>query len=233
MINRKTLHVFTIYFVLVLALFMGGADASASMSTPSNEPASPMPANLSSGECSSGTGSANSAGQSDDEQGSTRSLQPAQPEPDSAPSVDPVRLQIPALDVDTVIESVGVAENGNMAEPTEWNDAGWFEPGPRPGGIGNAVIAGHYDSPWGPAVFYRIDSLVPGDEIIVTMDDDTELRFAVTETLIVSAEDAPLQQIFGISKDRNLNLITCYGVYDRERGLYDDRLVVFTELIED
>jgi sortase A len=233
MINRKTLHVLTISIVLVLALFMDSADASASMSTSHNETDSSMSENISSGECSSGTGAGNSAVQSDDEQGSTRSLQPAQPEPVSAPAADPVRLQIPALDVDTDIEPVGVAENGNMAEPTEWNDAGWFEPGPRPGGIGNAVIAGHYDSPWGPAVFYRIDSLVPEDEIIVTMDDDSELRFAVTKTLVVSAEDAPLQEIFGISSDRNLNLITCYGVYDRERGLYDDRLVVFTELIED
>lgn len=162
-----------------------------------------------------------------------RSLQPSEPEPEPAEAATPVRFKIPSLDVDEEIEPVSQTENGEMAAPREWNDVAWYEPGPRPGAMGNAVIAGHYDSPWGQAVFYRIDSLEPGDEIIVEMDDGEELRFQVTETMRVKTEDAPLQDIFGPSSDRNLNLITCYGVFDSERNLYDERLVVFTELIED
>ena len=45
--------------------------------------------------------------------------------------------------------------------------AGWFRAGPTPGASGPAVIVGHVDSKKGPDVFYRLNKLKPGDEILV------------------------------------------------------------------
>src|SRR5205085_1186906 len=74
--------------------------------------------------------------------------------PQSAPPGPgvPVRLRIPALGLRTSIEPVGLRA-GAMDVPTNVWDVGWFQLGPRPGDVGNAVIDGHLDSTTGPAVF--------------------------------------------------------------------------------
>ena len=48
---------------------------------------------------------------------------------------NPVRLIIPAIGINAAIESLGVLPNGNLATPVQspWEDAGWYDLGPRPG----------------------------------------------------------------------------------------------------
>lgn len=143
----------------------------------------------------------------------------------------PLRLQIPAIGVDTDIEWVGVDDEGNMDVPSTYESTAWYQRGPRPGMVGNSVIAGHLDSKTGPAVFYRLGDLQPGDEIIVITHDGEELRFAVDGAQRFESATAPVADIFGASSGRHLNLITCEGNFDTNAGQYDERLVVFTTLI--
>jgi sortase (surface protein transpeptidase) len=96
---------------------------------------------------------------------------------------------------------------------------------------GNAVVAGHLDSQTGPAVFYRLGDLQPGDEITVVTHDGEELRFAVTGVESFDANSAPLYNIFGASSSANLNLITCEGSFDPNARQYDKRLVVYSTLV--
>jgi len=117
-----------------------------------------------------------------------------------------------------------------MAVPSNYTDVGWYEPGPAPGSPGNAVIAGHLDSTTGPAVFYDLEDLKPGDEIITTSADGQEFRFLVTTSETYNADDAPLERIFGNAINPQLNLITCDGAFDRSVREYDKRLVVYAEL---
>ena len=143
----------------------------------------------------------------------------------------PVSLEIERTGVDAHIEHVGLTDDGAMDVPQEWENVGWFEPGTLPGEVGNSVIAGHYDSPTGPAVFFELRELEPGDQITVVTDEDEQLTFEVTKTEMVLADDAPLEEIFGSSEDRNLNLITCDGIWDQSANMYDHRLVVYTTLV--
>lgn len=117
-----------------------------------------------------------------------------------------------------------------MGVPSNYTDVAWYEGGPTPGTPGNAVIAGHLDSTTGPAVFYRLEDLKPGDEIITTTADGLEFRFVVTASETYDVADAPLERIFGNAIRPQLNLITCDGAFDRSIRQYDKRLVVFTEL---
>ena len=117
-----------------------------------------------------------------------------------------------------------------MDVPSNYTDVAWYERGPAPGTPGNAVIAGHLDSTTGPAVFYRLEDLGPGDEIITTTADGQEYRFIVTTSEVYDAADAPLERIFGNALRPQLNLITCDGAFDRSQRQYDKRLVVYTEL---
>ncbi|GAF63288.1 putative sortase [Bacillus sp. TS-2] len=148
-------------------------------------------------------------------------------------SIEPEFLQIPKLDISTNIIEVGQLEDGSMGVPDNDIDVGWYEPGPLPGEKGNAVLAGHVDSRTGPAIFYELDQLEVGDEIIIQDSNGEQLLFEVEKMESFPYDDAPLSEIFGSSDEKRLNLITCTGVFNREQGTHEDRLVVFTKLVED
>ena len=143
----------------------------------------------------------------------------------------PLQLKVPSIGVDTTIEWVGLDAEGNMDVPSTYRTVAWYERGPNPGMKGNAVIAGHLDSQTGPAVFYRLGDLQPGDEIIVVAHDGEELRFAVTGVEAFDANSAPRDNVFGPASTANLNLITCEGSFDQTSRQYDKRLVVYSTLV--
>lgn len=147
--------------------------------------------------------------------------------------VRPVEVKIPTLEIEATIEDVGILENGQMGVPEDVNGVGWFEPGTNPGAIGNSVLAGHVDSRIGPAVFFELESLVAGDEVIIVSDTGEELTFIVKAKESYDRKEAPIEEIFGATDSRSLNLITCSGLFNREAGTHDERLVVYTELVEE
>ncbi|MBY6037348.1 class F sortase [Fictibacillus nanhaiensis] len=142
----------------------------------------------------------------------------------------PYSIEIPALDVKTTIEKVGTLENGQMGVPKSFDTVGWFGDGSQPGSPGNAVMAGHVDSKTGPAIFYKLDELEQGDEIIVKDKDGKSLTFEVTGKESYDRKNAPVNKIFDYSYTSKLNLITCTGDFNRDEGTHEERLVVFTEL---
>jgi hypothetical protein len=158
---------------------------------------------------------------------------PLPPTPTPVPRAgQPVRLKIPKIKVDAAIEYVGLAADGAMDVPKNYNNTAWYEPGPRPGDQGNAVIDGHVDSKTNKAVFWDLPKLQPGDEIFVVGDDGVERRFVVVDVESYKRADAPLDRIFGPTTDRHLNLITCdsTSTFDRTKGEYAANVVVYAEL---
>ncbi|MBK7779922.1 MAG: class F sortase [Ardenticatenia bacterium] len=113
-------------------------------------------------------------------------------------------------------------------------NAGWYHKGFRPGEAGNAVIAGHLDSSTGgPAVFWSLNQLAPGDEVFVTYSSGLRLQFQVEGNQVYDhdAEGPTIDTIFGSSQTADLNLITCKGAWDYGNATYSERLVVFTHLV--
>ena len=147
--------------------------------------------------------------------------------------MEPVQLEIPAIDVKANIENVGILDNGQMGVPEDISEVGWFEPGFKPGTKGNSVLAGHVDSKEGPAIFFNLDKLSKGDEIILTGKDGEKLTFVVTGKESYPYQNSPIEKIFGPTDSRSLNLITCTGTFNRSKGTHEDRLVVSTVLKED
>lgn len=146
----------------------------------------------------------------------------------------PVRLKIPKLQIDTVVERVGQDKDGAMGIPRNVNHVAWYELGATPGEIGNAVIAGHLDLANGaPAVFWPIRQLVPGDQIFVVDEQGGEHAFAVTRQATYAYAQAPVEEIFGFTIHSQLNLITCNGQWDEAAHNYSQRLVVYAELLTD
>jgi sortase (surface protein transpeptidase) len=142
----------------------------------------------------------------------------------------PASIEIPAMDVNIEIEKVGRLKNGQMGVPKGFDTVGWFGEGARPGAPGNAVMAGHVDSKTGPAVFYKLEDLDKGDEVIVKDKDGKTLTFVVTGKEKYDRKTAPVDKIFDYSYGSKLNLITCTGNFNRDEGTHEERLVVYTEL---
>lgn len=145
-------------------------------------------------------------------------------------SIDPKRITIPAINVDADIEDVGLLDNGQMGVPADDANVGWYKPGVQPGAKGNSVLAGHVDNKTGPAVFFYLKDLKAGDEVIITGENGETLTFEVLDKKVFPMDDAPVEQIFGYSSRRALNLITCTGPFERAKGGHIDRLVVYTQL---
>ena len=146
----------------------------------------------------------------------------------------PAYLSIKKLSLSHIpIEHVGLDKEGKMDVPKNADNVAWFKPGYLPGTNGNSVLAGHFDKESGaPAVFYNLNKLIPGDEIEVEGEDGDVKIFVVTDKQLLPNDNFPVQEVFGKSDKKMLNLITCDGTWDPVKKSYSDRLVVFTELKE-
>lgn len=90
------------------------------------------------------------------------------------------------------------------------------------------MLLGHVDSRSGPAVFYRLRELRPGDVVEVGRADGTLARYAVTRSEQVAKDRFPTFAVFGATRDDVLRLVTCSGTFDRGARSYTDNLVVHT-----
>ncbi|PXY29289.1 class F sortase [Prauserella sp. PE36] len=142
----------------------------------------------------------------------------------------PVRLRIPDIGVDAPVAPLDVGEDNVLPAPDTNEGTGWWRGGPEPGERGPAVIAGHVDSYQGPAVFFRIAELEPGQRIHVDRSDGTTAVF-VTTRLERHAKDAfPTEVVYGDTPGAELRLITCGGEFDTADRRYLDNIIVYAML---
>jgi sortase (surface protein transpeptidase) len=146
-------------------------------------------------------------------------------------AADPVRVRIPAVGVDASVVPLEVDPNGVLPPPPTNEEAGWWRSGPEPGEAGPAVVVGHVDSRAGPAVFFRLRQLVPGDEVIVEQADGGVARFVVQRTERHAKDAFPTEAVYGDTPAPQLRLITCGGEFDRSTRHYVDNVIVFAMLV--
>ncbi|MBB3158709.1 LPXTG-site transpeptidase (sortase) family protein [Microbacterium proteolyticum] len=149
--------------------------------------------------------------------------------PSSPAPVAPARVVIPTLALDEPLIELGIADDGGMEVPVDYDEVGWFSGGGRPGGNGPTVIAAHVDSPTGPAVFQALKNLAVGDVVEVYGEDGVAHLYRVTETADYPKSAFPTARVFGATARDELRLITCGGVFDRDAGSYVDNRVVYAE----
>jgi LPXTG-site transpeptidase (sortase) family protein len=144
----------------------------------------------------------------------------------------PVRLKIPKIGIDAVVESVGLTSEGAMDVPKGPSDVAWLKLGSRPGEHGSAVISGHYGWKNGvPAAFDNLSELRAGDKIYVVDKSGKTIAFAVRE-LRTYGENDDASDVFGSDDGTaHLNLITCEGAWNKTRKSYSDRLVAFADKV--
>ncbi len=151
----------------------------------------------------------------------------------SLPRSLPVSVEIPAIGVDSKLLHLGVNSDGTIQVPsleTSSHLAAWYKYSSTPGQIGSSVIEGHVDSTQGPAVFFRLGALRPGDTINVTLADGITAVFRVTGVREYLKTRFPAKAIYGATDFAALRLITCGGTFDYATGHYLSSTVVFASL---
>lgn len=145
----------------------------------------------------------------------------------------PVSVEIPAIGVDSRLLHLGKDADGAIAVPSltaRVSRAAWYKYSPTPGQIGTSVIEGHVDSYQGPAIFYRLGALRPGDRIVVRLANRVTAIFRVTGVRQYLKSRFPAKVIYGASNYAALRLITCGGGFDRATHHYLSSTVVFASL---
>jgi sortase (surface protein transpeptidase) len=146
------------------------------------------------------------------------------------PAPAPLRVRIPRLGVNAVLEQLDLNPDGTIGVPTVPAEAGWYRWSAQPGDPGPAVILGHVDAPdVGAAVFYRLGDLHDGDRISVERADGTLARFLVTAVAEFAKAGFPTSAVYGPTTRPALRLITC-GDWDPATHSYLGNTVVFADL---
>jgi Sortase domain len=141
---------------------------------------------------------------------------------------EPVRLRIPAVQIDTALQHLSRRPDSTIAVPDSPSVAGWYAEGPRPGQPGPAVIVGHVDSVSGPGVFFRLDQLTPGTAVYVDRADGTTAGFRVTGLTKVPKTSFPTDLVYSPTLEPSLQLVTCGGSFDFRVRSYRDNVIVYT-----
>ncbi|MEW1913858.1 class F sortase, partial [Kitasatospora sp. NPDC085895] len=164
-----------------------------------------------------------------------RTAAPA-PQPQGAPAAlvrsDPTRIRIPDLGIDAPLIPVRLDSTGTLQPPAsdDRNLAGWYDGGISPGEIGTALVVGHLDTRTGPAVFYRLSTLAPGQTVALERRDGQTTVFTIDAIETYPKTDFPSNRVYQPATRPELRLITCAWPFDRERGGYQDNTVVYAHL---
>jgi len=166
--------------------------------------------------------------------GAAGTIGPAARQEPSLRRSPPVSVAIPAIGVQSALLHLGLNPNGTIQVPdisTSADEAAWYEYAVTPGQLGTSVIEGHVDSDLGPAVFYRLGALHPGDHIDVRLADGITAVFRVTGVREYAKTEFPTTMIYGPTNYASLRLVTCGGAFDFSTGHYLSSVVVFASLI--
>jgi Sortase domain len=145
----------------------------------------------------------------------------------------PVAVDIPAIGVHARLLHLGVNRNGTLQVPsltTRASEAAWYKYSATPGQIGSSVIEGHVDTIRGPAVFFRLGALRPGNRIDVRLADGITAVFRVTGVRRYVKSHFPAKVIYRTRGFAALHLITCGGAFNYKTRNYLSSIVVFAAL---
>ncbi len=143
----------------------------------------------------------------------------------------PLRVQIPAIGVDSPLMELGLQADGTLQVPPAAFPAGWYTGAPTPGELGPAILAGHVNWAGRLGVFSRLHELKPGDEVTVARQDGSTAVFRVVQVMEYPKTTFPTNAVYGDLDHPGLRLITCGGPLDRQAHSYDDNIVAFADLV--
>lgn len=143
----------------------------------------------------------------------------------------PRTIVIPSIGVAAKVAPLDVTDRGELLAPTDFGKVGWWPAGATVGEPGPAVLVGHVDNKTGPAVFFRLKEVRPGDEVQITRSDGMRVVYVVERLASAPKGNFPTLEVYGPTEARTLRLITCAGRFDRRQGAYTENLIVYAQQV--
>lgn len=135
-----------------------------------------------------------------------------------------VSLSIPAIGIVAPLVPMGV-RNGYMDLPDSPHAVAWYDFTSKPGMGGNAVFSAHVDYiDYGPAVFWNLGKVRPGDGVFVRLRDGALIRYVVTSAQVIPLEALDVAAAIAPTEQESITLITCTGQF--AAGNYSHRVIV-------
>lgn len=219
-------------FVALLALLGAGLLGAGLKEAPSRPPQPVAEAAPTSPAITEQVGPPDTDGQVQDQTGADNNPDVG-PAPVAMARSAPISVNVPKIGVNAQVIGLGVNPDGTLQVPSleQAQLTSWYQDGPSPGESGNAVIVGHVDSHvTGPAVFFRLGELLPGDVVQIDRADGTVATFRVDGVKSYPKTDFPTDLVYGPSDRPGLRLITCGGDFDENQHSYQNNVIVFATL---
>ncbi len=145
----------------------------------------------------------------------------------------PKQISISRVGIDYGVIELGQNPDETMETPPLFDKVtGWYKYSPTPGEVGPSIIVGHIDTYKGPSVFWRLREVVPGDEISITREDSSVVKFKVTGLKQFEQSNFPTEEVYGNTDEAELRLITCGGTFNKKTLHYSENTVVFATMIK-
>ncbi len=151
----------------------------------------------------------------------------------SAKTTAPVRMKIPAIDLDMRTISVGLDKRRYPIVPN--HDIGWYNLSAKPGQGDNIVFWGHVlrfkSTPKIPAPFARLRELKPGALVVLTDAAGVRRQYKVTRSVQVTPDQ--IKYVLPTGKEQ-VTLVSCIGDNVIVRGSLSKkyRLVTIAEPVK-
>lgn len=146
----------------------------------------------------------------------------------------PVSIDIPAIKVRARVISLGLGPGRSIGVPSLRTPflTAWYDRGPAPGSPGASVILGHVDAAGvGPAVFYYLGNVRPGNRIYVRLRNGRTAIFEAYSVALYLKTRFPTARVYGYTSWPTLRLVTCGGDFDPRTGHYLGNTVVFASYV--
>lgn len=143
------------------------------------------------------------------------------------PRPRPIALQTSDIDVtDYPIRAIGLEPDGQLEIPDE-TEIGWYRYGATAGRNGATVLAAHVSWNGTNGPFAHLDTLDPGTQIEVELDDGSARNYEVTERVLYEKQGLPRERIWRNTGPETLVLITCGGDFNPEIRRFRHNVVVY------
>jgi hypothetical protein len=150
----------------------------------------------------------------------------------SPPGGWPQQIDVPKIAVHATVDPLRLDRLGPIDKTPPWAQVAWWDAGPKPGDKGIAQLYGHLDSYTGPAVFWHLDRLAPGDVIRISYRHSAMLTFRVMWSRSYADNQIPENWMLSARGTRAIALITCGGAFHGlQNGGYDHKLLVYARLV--
>lgn len=151
----------------------------------------------------------------------------------TVPKDMPRTIIVPKQNISGIIQNVGIDSSNTIIVPSNIHFAGWYTGSSKPGDKGLSIVNGHVSGRSTKGIFSELEKIKKDDYIFIEFGDLSTRTFRVFDVVEVDEVDASFELFKQATEVSNqLNLITCGGIYDREKQTYSRRIIIKSTLAD-